>query len=40
MAKKQAKQTKKRKVRVEAMGEAHIGSSFNNIIICYFYWDK
>jgi len=33
MAKKQAKQTKKRKVRVEAMGEAHIGSSFNNIII-------
>ena len=33
MAKKQTKQVKKRKVRVEAMGEAHIGSSFNNIII-------
>src|SRR5210317_2344580 len=33
MAKKQAKQTKKRKVRVDAVGEAHIGSSFNNIII-------
>ena len=33
MAKNQTKQVKKRKVRVEAMGEAHIGSSFNNIII-------
>src|SRR5210317_2013940 len=33
MAKKQTKQVKKRKVRVETMGEAHIGSSFNNIII-------
>ena len=33
MAKKQTKQTKKRKVRIDAVGEAHIGSSFNNIII-------
>ena len=33
MAKNQTKQVKKRKVRVESMGEAHIGSSFNNIII-------
>ena len=28
-----AKNTKKRKVNVEANGEAHIASSFNNIII-------
>jgi small subunit ribosomal protein S11 len=33
MAKKQGKQTKKRKVRIDALGQAHIGSSFNNIII-------
>ena len=33
MAKKQTKQTKKRKVRIDTVGEAHIGSSFNNIII-------
>ncbi len=33
MAKKQAKVSKKRKVVVEAAGEAHINASFNNIII-------
>ncbi len=33
MAKKQAKASKKRKVVVEAAGEAHINASFNNIII-------
>lgn len=30
---KQAKVVKKRKVKVEAIGEAHIQASFNNIII-------
>ncbi|MCT4671840.1 MAG: 30S ribosomal protein S11 [Prolixibacteraceae bacterium] len=33
MAKKSSN-TKKRVVKVEAIGEAHIHSSFNNIIIC------
>ncbi len=33
MAKKNTKPTKKRKVIVEAAGQAHIHSSFNNIII-------
>lgn len=33
MAKTSAKTTKKRKVKVEASGEAHIQASFNNIII-------
>ena len=33
MAKKISKSTKKRKVIVEAAGQAHIHSSFNNIII-------
>ena len=34
MAKKSAgKTTKKRKVIVEAIGEAHINASFNNVII-------
>jgi small subunit ribosomal protein S11 len=33
MAKKQGKATKKRNVVVEAIGEAHINASFNNIII-------
>ncbi len=33
MAKKSSKPTKKRKVIVEAAGQAHIHSSFNNIII-------
>ncbi len=33
MAKKSTKPTKKRKVIVEAAGQAHIHSSFNNIII-------
>ena len=28
-----AKSTKKRRVKVEAVGEAHISSTFNNIII-------
>ena len=30
---KSTKQTKKRKVKVEAVGEAHINATFNNIII-------
>lgn len=30
---KTAKSTKKRKVKVEAVGEAHINATFNNIII-------
>jgi len=30
---KQTKTAKKRKVKVEAIGEAHIQASFNNIII-------
>ena len=30
---KQTKVVKKRKVKVEAIGEAHIQASFNNIII-------
>lgn len=30
---KTTKQTKKRKVKVEAVGEAHINATFNNIII-------
>ncbi|PID87880.1 MAG: 30S ribosomal protein S11 [Bacteroidia bacterium] len=34
MAKKSTKTAKKRKVVVEAAGQAHIHSSFNNIIIC------
>ena len=33
MAKSSSKTTKKRKVNVEAVGEAHITASFNNIII-------
>lgn len=33
MAKSSSKSTKKRKVIVEAVGEAHITASFNNIII-------
>jgi len=33
MAKKKAKSSKKRVVKVEALGQAHIHSSFNNIII-------
>ena len=33
MAKTNAKSTKKRKVIVESVGEAHITASFNNIII-------
>ncbi|HPF11389.1 MAG TPA: 30S ribosomal protein S11 [Flavobacteriaceae bacterium] len=33
MAKTSSKNTKKRKVNVEATGEAHIAASFNNIII-------
>ena len=33
MAKTNAKSTKKRKVLVESVGEAHITASFNNIII-------
>ena len=33
MAKTSAKNTKKRKVIIEATGEAHITASFNNIII-------
>lgn len=33
MAKSSSKSTKKRKVVVEAVGEAHITASFNNIII-------
>ncbi len=34
MAKKTAKVTKKKNVKVEAVGQAHIHTSFNNIIIC------
>lgn len=30
---KTTKQTKKRKVKIEAVGEAHINATFNNIII-------
>lgn len=33
MAKSQKQTTRKRKVKVEAVGEAHIQASFNNIII-------
>ena len=33
MAKSNAKNTKKRKVIIDAVGEAHITASFNNIII-------
>lgn len=33
MAKNNAKSTKKRKVIIDAVGEAHITASFNNIII-------
>jgi len=33
MAKSNTKTTKKRKVIIEAVGEAHIAASFNNIII-------
>ena len=33
MAKSSTKNTKKRKVIVESVGEAHITASFNNIII-------
>ena len=33
MAKTNTKSTKKRKVIVESVGEAHITASFNNIII-------
>jgi small subunit ribosomal protein S11 len=33
MAKKQTKNTKKRIVKVDAVGEAHINATFNNIII-------
>ncbi len=33
MAKTASKTTKKRKVKIEAVGEAHIQASFNNIII-------
>ena len=33
MAKNKAKSSKKRVVKVEALGQAHIHSSFNNIII-------
>lgn len=33
MAKKTAKTTKKKKVKVDAVGQAHIHTSFNNIII-------
>ncbi len=34
MAKKTAKVTKKKNVKVEAVGQAHIHTSFNNIIVC------
>ncbi len=34
MAKKTTKVTKKKNVKVEAVGQAHIHTSFNNIIIC------
>ena len=33
MAKSSSKTTKKRKVNVEAVGQAHVTASFNNIII-------
>ncbi len=33
MAKQQKQKQKKRNVRVDAIGEAHISSSFNNVII-------
>ncbi len=35
MAKSSSKTTKKRKVQVESVGEAHITASFNNIIISF-----
>jgi small subunit ribosomal protein S11 len=34
MAKKTTKVTKKKNVKVEASGQAHIHTSFNNVIIC------
>ncbi len=34
MAKKQTKVTKKKNVKVEAVGQAHIHTSFNNVIVC------
>lgn len=34
MAKKTAKVTKKKNVKVEAVGQAHIHTSFNNVIVC------
>ncbi|MCX7862912.1 MAG: 30S ribosomal protein S11 [Bacteroidales bacterium] len=34
MAKKTAKVTKKKNVKVEAVGQVHIHTSFNNIIVC------
>ncbi len=34
MAKKTTKAVKKKNVKVEAFGQAHIHTSFNNIIIC------
>ena len=34
MAKSNAKTSKKRKVVIESVGEAHISATFNNIIIC------
>jgi small subunit ribosomal protein S11 len=34
MAKKQTKVTKKKNVKVEAVGQAHVHTSFNNVIVC------
>ncbi|NMD00398.1 MAG: 30S ribosomal protein S11 [Bacteroidales bacterium] len=34
MAKKTAKVTKKKNVKVEAVGQAHVHTSFNNVIVC------
>lgn len=34
MAKKTTKVTKKKNVKVEAVGQAHIHTSFNNVIVC------
>lgn len=34
MAKKTTKVTKKKNVKVEAVGQAHVHTSFNNVIVC------
>jgi small subunit ribosomal protein S11 len=34
MAKKQTKVSKKKNVKVEAVGQAHVHTSFNNVIVC------